>query len=106
MCLLLHRHEGELDPAIKSNSLPVPQAAAYRTAANFHQPNPPVLQSNTVQPHPLTNDSDNQSKTHSENNRESLQKRIQLLQDHNLKLLSHIKVFREAIDKVITYIFY
>ena len=98
MCLFCS-HEREVDPKAKSSSLPVPRSAAYRPSSNSQQPSlPPVQQSDSPQPVVSTNESgDRQS---SDDNRQSLQKRIQLLQDHNLKLLSHIKVFRDAIDKV------
>ena len=92
-------HEREVDPKAKSNSLPVARAAAYRSSSG-QQPSLPVLRSDSPQPVLTTNESNDQPKEHSEDNRQSLQKRIQLLQDHHLKLLNHIKVFREAIDKV------
>ena len=72
---------------------------AYRPTSG-QQPSLPVLQSDSPQPVLANGEADNQPTVQSEENRQSLQKRIQLLQDHNLKLLNHIKVFREAIDKV------
>ena len=89
-----------MDPKAKSSSLPVPQAAAYRSS-NCQQPSLPILQSDFSQPVPVADESNELPKAAQlEDNRQSLQKRIQLLQDHNLKLLSHIKVFHKAIDKV------
>ena len=93
-------HEREVDAKTKSNSLPIPRAVAYRPTSG-QQPSLPVLQSDSPQPLLANGEADNQPTVQSEENRQSLQKRIQLLQDHNLKLLNHIKVFREAIDKVI-----
>ena len=92
-------HEREVDAKTKSNSLPIPRAVAYRPTSG-QQPSLPVLQSDSPQPMLANGEADNQPTVQSEENRQSLQKRIQLLQDHNLKLLNHIKVFREAIDKV------
>ena len=98
MCLFCS-HEREVDPKTKSSLLPVARSAAYRPSSNSLQPSlPSVQQSDSPQPVLSTNESGDRQP--SDDNRQSLQKRIQLLQDHNLKLLSHIKVFRDAIDKV------
>ena len=94
-------HEREVDAKTKSNSLPIPRAVAYRPTSG-QQPSLPALQSYSPQSVLANGEADNQPTEQSEENRQSLQKRIQLLQDHNLKLLNHIKVFREAIDKVIS----
>ena len=101
-CVHVFSHEREVDPKTKASSLPVPRSVAYRPSSNSQQPSlPAVLQSDTPQPVLSTNESSGrQPKAQVDENRQTLQKRIQLLQNHNLKLLSHIKVFREAIDKV------
>ena len=104
LCILyvhFSSHEREVDAKTKANSLPIPQAVAYRSSSG-QQPSLPVLQSDSPQPVLATGEADNQPTVHSEEDKQSLQKRIQLLQGHNLKLLNHIKVFREAIDKVIS----
>ena len=104
LCILyvhFSSHEREVDAKTKSNSLPIPQAVAYRSSSG-QQPSLPVLRSDSPQPLLATGEADNQATVHSEEDKQSLQKRIQLLQGHNLKLLNHIKVFHEAIDKVIS----
>ena len=100
-------HEREVDPKTKSSSLPVPRSAAYRLSTNSQQPGlPAVLQLDSPQQVLSTTElGDRQPKAYADENRQTLHKRIQLLQDHNLKLLSHIKVFREAIDKVNNYVY-
>ena len=91
-----------MDPSAKSNSLPVPQSLAYRTSSSSQHSN--LLQSGSPKPVPSTNDSSaKRPEEQSDDNRQTLQKRIRLLQDQNLELLNHIKVFREAIDKVNDY---
>jgi len=93
----------EVDVKTKCNSLPVPATSAYRAAANSHlmPPVQPLLPSpSEEQPHLLVESRSHDQEPNSESTRQSLQKRIQLLQDHNLSLLNHIKMFRDVIDKV------
>jgi len=102
-CLCLCSLPAEVEVKNKSSSLPVPASAAYRTSDSSHlmPPVQPLLPSPSEdQPHSLMENKSHEQEASSESTRQSLQKRIQLLQDHNLSLLSHIKMFRDVIDKV------
>ena len=103
LCLYQCSLPAEVEVKNKSSSLPVPATTTYRTATNSHlmPPIQPLLPSPSEDlSHPPVENRSHDQEPSSESAKQSLQKRIQLLQDHNLSLLNHIKMFREVIDKV------